>query len=184
MGGGNSRERLSALLDFCGLAAAISEAGDAGEKLAVPASALPQPARLASRPERLVQAQRCQGRAGRWGGTVRRSSVLERPKQAESSSWHPWEGFPGQVPDGPVHPHPRCSPRHSGAGCPPVCQCGALLEKPLALLLRGHVHIFCWFFCRQCTWTTGILPAWGGAMFNCLRLCTEKRERWAVVCLL
>lgn len=74
--GGNSRERLSALLDFCGLAAAVGEAGGAGEKLAV----LPRH-RTACTAHRQPPAAPC-GHSGVRAGQVRKSRVLERLKQA------------------------------------------------------------------------------------------------------
>lgn len=165
--GGNSRERLSALLDFCGLAAAVGEAGGAGEKLAV----LPRH-RAACTARRQPPAAPC-GHSGVRAGQVSRSRVLERPKQAV-------------ILLAPMGRGPRAAPRWSRLSpsslllqaqwrwVSPVCWCKALLEKALTLLLQGRVHIFCWVFCCQYTWPIGILPIRVGVMFNSLGLWTEK----------
>lgn len=165
--GGNSRERLSALLDFCGLAAAVGEAGGAGEKLAV----LPRH-RTACTARRQPPAAPCR-HSGVGVRQVSRSRVLEKPKQAVILL-APMGRGPRAVPRWPRPSPPSLLLQAQRRWVPPGVLVQSSVGKSPHPAASGSWSRLLLGFLLSIHVANRRLAARVGAMFNSLGLWTEK----------
>lgn len=132
-----------------------------------------QPARLAASPQQLPVGTAVSGEEEQGAG------------EAEAGSHPPGthgKGSQGSSQMAPSIPTLAAPPGTAALGAPQCAGAKLCWKKKLTLLLWGHVHIFCWVFCCQYTWPTGVLlpglvqclTRWGFGL---------KNERWVIVCL-